>query len=604
MEDKHDGRPINIAMQEGEKSNFPMMCDETKKNVPIVLIIDESHTHADTEKSKRIRQQIIAPTYTILASATPTSNGDQIHKITYKEVARSGMIKKSIITQEFATYRDGVLSAAEQLQKLIVLAKETGVPFSPKMLLFVPNADKNGKNGKVEEILLLLKDKFNWDEKSGAIKLWVSGEGRSKNVEECKGNLNETRVIITKEALDTGVDIPSIQVIVQLRPNKNVRVQIQKIGRGLRMPEQRHYQNKLDALFFFTFTGFKEHVDWTDAKFLKEELDKSEITIRPRFAESLSKFPKIIGKHVERAISFIESEEDDFVSGFYPTFMEKVKVHIDGEGEKFILVKAFTQELNSFELNFDTKTVEKTGSKGHLASDSDTAIIYKHAMKEALKHTVKHLQCIEEVIEEAFDLHGKTMNEDRRVLILNNYELVCRLISETIRFCEQERVEKKTVDIPFAPPVSYRFNSVANDMYAGKNFLYDRYYTDRAGKKSDLERNFEEFLVNHKEVFWWSRNYDRAEGSLSVAYIRTENGTLGNFYPDNIIQLLDGRVFIVDSKGDKSDPNEVPKRDALVACLAGTNVIGGIVKDRDGNFYIDSGNGEESLNDLFEKKTQ
>jgi type III restriction enzyme len=595
-EDKN-GNPLNTAMKDSEKTNFLQMCEETKKHVPIILVIDESHTHADTEKSKKIRRSIIAPTYTILASATPTSNGDQIYKITYKEVARAGMIKKSIVTQEFSTYKDGVISAAEKLQEMIAIAKDTTVPFSPKMLIFIPNADKNGNNGEVNDILTILKDKFSWDEDNGSIKLWFSGENKSNNIEDCKNNLDLTRVIITKEAVDTGVDIPSIQVIVHLRPNKNPRVQVQRIGRGLRMPEQKHYQNKLDTLYFYTFTGFEEYIDWTDAEFLKEELTKSEIIVRQCFVDNLKKFPALVGKYAERAISFIDGEEDDFVTSFYPIFREKIKDPL----HKLEKVAAYTQKLETSEMKLDEKKIEKIESKDHTATNDDIAIIYFHTMKEELKHAVKHLPIIEDVIDEVYDLTGTNLREDRQTLILHNREMVCRLINATIRECELSRGEKKTVEFLFdSPPNTYCFNGVVDDPYAGKNFLYDKYYSDRAAKKSDLEKNFEEYLVNHPRVLWWNRNYDRAEGSFSVIYTKIEDGTLGNFYPDNIIELTDGRIFIVDSKGDKSDPNETTKREALIKSLKGTGISGGIVKQRDGNFYIDSGNGEQSLDDIFE----
>jgi type III restriction enzyme len=592
-EDK-DGRPLNVAMMPGDRVNFPEMCVATRNNgTPIILIIDESHSHAATEKSKRIRQGVIAPSYTILASATPNVACDQHYRISYKEVAKSGMIKKNIITLEFSTHNDGFLMAAKKLNELIALAKSSGANFSPKMVVFMPNTSKNGDNEEMIDILSVAKNKFGWHEDYGGIKLWFSGT-KSSNLEDCKENLNETKVIFTKEAIDTGVDIPSISVILQIRPTRNARTQVQKFGRGLRMPEQKHYGNDLDTLFIFAFSDFKNNIDWTDADYLKDELDKTVISVRPCFVDGLRDFPAIISENANGQESLINSLQEDFAAVVYPVLVEKIRTH------SFNRSSEFKQSLGSFKLDYDSQELEQIGNTAHTPDNRDINIIYQFAMRDKLKQIYsRHSGCIEDAIDDGVGISGK--REERQLLVLNNFELIDRLINEAIRECEEAREDVKTEESPFkAPPASYRFNGEATNMYFGCNFLYDKYRLDRAGNKSALETSFEEYLVGHHNVLWWCRNYERVEGSFCVVYVGLD-GKKHNFYPDNIVALKDGRYLIVDTKDN--DPNMESKMEALVKRLRGTEIIGGIVRSRDGYFYLNRGNGEVSLDDIIAPRT-
>jgi type III restriction enzyme len=586
-EDK-DGNPLNLAMKDGEKVSFPEMCEETRKHCPIVLIIDESHTHAETNKSTRIREEIIKPAYTILSSATPSQKLDKEVIITYKEVARSGLIKKNIIVSEFATHNDGIILAANQLVSLLSLAQKVNAAYYSKMLVFVPNADKNGENGEVADILASLRDNYGWTEESGDIKLWFSG---AKGTSACKKNLNRTKVIITKEAIDTGIDIPSIQVIVQLRSIKNTRVQIQKIGRGMRMPEQHHYGNALDNLYFFAYQGFEERVDWAGFESAKEAIVKNHIIIRECFRNMVASFAPIKAYRAERAKSFIESET--FEEEFFPVFKRMFDEHKTSEDkEKFNFSLDYELALASGTLNLDKSKFEKNKKETvHIAEKSDIGLIYWHMMKNALGHLFKHRDCIEE----ATELSGK----DMQTFLIINLPIVIRLVDQAIAECQSKIKDTKEIPFDYVPPLMYSFNGeVFNLSEENEKFLYDRMHIDRAAKKSDVESEFEKMIHSHENVSFIGRNYDRASGSFSVVYT-DRTGKRANFYPDFIIRLNDGRWLIVDPKGN--DTEEEAKRLALISALKETNIIGGIVKKEGDYFYLYSDGEKVSVNDLLVK---
>jgi type III restriction enzyme len=598
----------NIAMMEREIGNsFPEMCVKTKVlDIPIVFIVDESQSFFKTIKCQEV-YKLIDPTYTLHVTATSLDGVDIVAKITQKQARDAGLIVKHVVGRTVSDWKDGLDKAITHQDKLVALAEEVGADYYPKIAIFLPDVDKNGDSVATDETLSYLKEKGFTEEKVDIV-LWFANR-KSKGLESSKENNNRARFFLTKQAIIKGTDIPSLKIGLILRSIKNEKTSEQVIGRFVRQPELKHYGNELDTAVIYGYPGFIEDIEWDDPTSIEGNIE-IEITVRDCFAEDLHQFPKLMGAKAERADSFIDGDEDAFITGFYPLFMEKVQKHIkiDGvevEGETFdTTTDKYTIELCSYTIDIEEQKSEKFESKDYLATENDVAIIYKRKMKEKLKHSFKHLSCIEDVIDEAFDLYGKSCRENRQVLILNNYKLTCRLITETIRECEQARSEKKVEEMLFhAPPNSYYFNGVPTDVYTNKNFLYNKYHADRANNKSSLEKDYQEWLDNHSNVFWWSHNYDKGEGSFSVVYTRIEDGTLGNFYPDFIIKLKDERIFIVDTKGD-NDVNETAKKEALIKALKDTNVTGGIVKQRDGNYYLDAGNGEQSLDDVFQSVKQ
>jgi type III restriction enzyme len=263
-----DGRPINIIMKQEE--NFAALCEKTRQaNIPIILIIDESHLYAATEKSLTIRHQYIKPNYTLEVSATPKyKKWHGSTKLTTKEVADCGLIKTDIKQNTFAKTEEGIRLGAKKLKDIIGLAEQGNIGYNPRMLVFCPNANQG--DVELDQILNLLSNEFGWTEEAGEVVVWMSNR-KSKDYEKCKDNSGVCKVILTKEAIDTGVDIPSIQVIVQLRPAGNRRTEMQKLGRGLRMPFQKHYGNDLDKLFFYVFDDYE--VDNTDAEYVLDLLE-------------------------------------------------------------------------------------------------------------------------------------------------------------------------------------------------------------------------------------------------------------------------------------------------------------------------------------------
>jgi type III restriction enzyme len=117
-------------------------------------------------------------------------------------------------------------------------------------------------------------------------------------------------------------------------------------------------------------------------------------------------------------------------------------------------------------------------------------------------------------------------------------------------------------DLAMEPSYEFRFDPniypvPGNKRYRGKFFFSKHYYAVVA----DLEDGSEEWrcamaLEEQPKVLRWVRNID-SEPAASVWFATS----FGRFYPDFVCELTDGRVFVVEYKGDhlRNVPKEVEK---------------------------------------------
>lgn len=106
--DRSTGEWKNLVMKEGEKLNFRDVLEKTREQRKIILIIDESHVSASTERAQELRGLIDADVI-IEMSATPrlmpqpqllVTGGAGYVLVESKSVIEEEMIKKELIINE------------------------------------------------------------------------------------------------------------------------------------------------------------------------------------------------------------------------------------------------------------------------------------------------------------------------------------------------------------------------------------------------------------------------------------------------------------------------------------------------------------------------
>ena len=82
-----------------------------------------------------------------------------------------------------------------------------------------------------------------------------------------ENNVSEVEFVIFKQAIDTGWDCPRAQILIRFREIQSEIFELQTIGRILRMPEAKHYNNdNLNKAFIYTNIK-PDHLDFKGMKF-------------------------------------------------------------------------------------------------------------------------------------------------------------------------------------------------------------------------------------------------------------------------------------------------------------------------------------------------
>lgn len=262
----------NVLMKDSEQNNFPDVLKNTKDTGrKIILVIDESHYSSTTERAMEIRDQIIQPELTIEMSATPVFTANNLNarvEVVPTDVINEGMIKKEIIIndkiEELIKNEDNettsellILESAfakeEELKKRYEIAyknKETTERITPLTLIQIPNsAFGESKRIAVEKFL----ESKGITTENGKLSVWLSDDKINDSYEELNPLNSKVEYLIFKMAIDTGWDCPRAQILLKFREVSSITFEIQTVGRILRMPEAKHYNDEeLNKAFVYS----------------------------------------------------------------------------------------------------------------------------------------------------------------------------------------------------------------------------------------------------------------------------------------------------------------------------------------------------------------
>ena len=248
-QDKETGEWRNLLMKDKETVNFRELVKNTQEEgKTVVLIIDESHSSATSDRAMFLRDEIVKPDLTIEMSATPpVLTGDEKVTVDPKDVIDAGMIKKEIIINDGLdeieddeiTSQELILESAflkrKELKKLF---EKKGLNINPLVLIQIPTGE-SGKDKK-EFIEKFLEDK-KITTKNKKLAVWLNEEKVNQDKDFIKQSNDKAEFLIFKQAIDTGWDCPRAQILVKFRETKSITFEIQTVGRILRMPEAQHY---------------------------------------------------------------------------------------------------------------------------------------------------------------------------------------------------------------------------------------------------------------------------------------------------------------------------------------------------------------------------
>lgn len=619
----------NKVMREGEGVNFIEVLETTREKRKIILIIDESHYAGDAQRTNELRQ-IIGAYVTLEMSATPKLLGEQINVLRTMEspvkfnngasyyiyvnpeaVIEEGMIKKELIINENLeklvddekTSQEIILEAAYnkrlELKQSYSNARSN---INPLCLIQLPNAEAGA--AKKEIIEAYLADK-GITETNGKLAVWLSEE-KSDGLDEISDFESNVEFLLFKQAIDTGWDCPRAHILVKLRDIQSYTFEVQTVGRILRMPEQMHYEDEnLNTGFIFTnlqkITVQKEDYNPNIIKHLKSVRKPIyKPLLLPSYYKSRVDFGDI-------TFSFGKTLEDVFCNAFgieiNPTMVntadngDKIKAKgltIDITAYKESLLT--DKKINGKEFDEITGVLNDSDDRTALAklADNDLQDKFSSVVKENLsgfapKRSVPTVRgAIYQWFKKYLGINYQMENGIIHIQYLFLHDKNLRKFSELLgkatgeyKPIKKAEVKAKIVEAVYDWDIMKEefFNQHTDEKLDYKLCIYEPCYLgkDRSTPEKEIEKHFE---TKVDKIEWWFKNGVSKKDFFGIKY--EENDLPQTFYPDYIIQLRSGKIFIGDTKAGGTATGAKSRAEALQAYIKeqntkGKNLIGGII---------------------------
>jgi len=130
------------------------------------------------------------------------------------------------------------------------LYQKNGLSINPLLLIQLPDQKSNLINKK-DDVIRILGSK-GITEESGKMAIWLSEE-KTDTLVNIEKNDNDVEVLVFKQAIALGWDCPRASILVIFRESTNFVFTIQTIGRIMRMPELKYYNDsELNKGFIYT----------------------------------------------------------------------------------------------------------------------------------------------------------------------------------------------------------------------------------------------------------------------------------------------------------------------------------------------------------------
>jgi type III restriction enzyme len=598
----------------------------------IILVIDESHFAAKTETSMELIH-MLQPKISIEVSATPHIKGDEKVTVYREKVIDEGMIKKRIainpgfknIIKQQKIDKIGISSSASESTNEFVIKtaltkrnelekafREIGSHVNPLMLIQLPDK-KQGIEDIKGEVIQTLKDKHSITIGNGKLAIYLSED--KANLENITRNDSEVEVMIFKQAIALGWDCPRASILVLFRDWKSITFSIQTVGRILRMPELKHYDNdelntgivytnlsdisiQEDIAGSYLTTNFAQRKPIYQSIALQSVHSKrfrEETRLSPQFIHDFLAAAKELdlGKRITVNVSDIMAQ---LISDGIITNPDKPFEHLDEQKGIFDNHSAETVQMvqteREIQLRFDLFVRD---SLSPFAPEKRSIGRVKDSIYRFLAYEFPVMFEYGGVKGQMVVLYPK--NQQHFIDVINRAK---EIYSSNVVKGKKELVSDEQWEIPASINYSNEYTS-----RKVKLCIFEPFY--EANSASGPEKDFAAYLDSKKdEIEWWFKNGQRDGTFFAVPYI--ENGQQLPFYVDWIVKFKDGRIGLFDTKEGITAKLAKPKAEGLAKYIRqenkkGKKLFGGIVIQKDNSWrYNDKDVYEYNEKDLSDWK--
>lgn len=617
----------NTAIKESERKNlFERISEAHNKNINFIVIIDEEHQN-NTSRADDIISSINAK-YEIRVSATPNKRVvGEFYEIPEVDVISEGLITRFMyinkglgdIKLDSITHEtELLLEKADEVRKEIAKAyAEEDEDIRPLVLVQFPNLN-DALIERVEDKLA----RMGYSYENKLLASWFSAESTADKALQSKKlgkiNIGTTEAdaitnhnalpvfLLFKQALSTGWDCPRAKILVKLRENMSETFEIQTLGRLRRMPKAKHYDREiLDCSYLYTFdekyklevigsgNGFE-----TQRLFLKDEAKSIELKKELRNQD---------GSY---------ADEQALRNRIYEYFKEKYRLlGSKADNQKTLELYRFIfgtrLQKNYLQGKFSTlrQIAEEEVSYGEIEVEIDThahGIDLQHATDAIKRHIGLDYRKTSQILKTLFfkgygNRRYKLLNlslKEYYAFIINNAEIIkADFIEFSGRKVEQlQLLENKVEKFKIPLEEHYRYVPFEKNVRELESNVYKGYNTSMITDdlRSTSERLFEKYCENNPNVSFVYKNGDSGQQYLSIVY-GTNFDKQRLFYPDYIIKLADGSIWLIETKGGESHGQskniDVQVANKFSVFKEFSNKHGyhfGFVRDRNDELYINN----------------
>ena len=624
----------NIAIRDSERKNlFERISEAHNRNFNFIVIIDEEH-HNNTSKTEDIISSINAK-YEIRVSATPNERVvGEFYEIPEVDVINEGLITRfmyindgldTVEVENTLHETDILLEKADEVRKQIAQAYiDEKEDVRPLVLVQFPNLN--------DELIEHVEKKLNsmgYSYENKLLASWFSAENKEDKDRKSKklgkiniGTTDENSItksnaspvfLLFKQALATGWDCPRAKILVKLRENMSETFEIQTLGRLRRMPRAKHYGREiLDCSYLYTFDekyklevikagrGFE-----TQRVFLKEEAKKIKLVKETR---------NLDGNYVDEQA--IRNRVYEFFKDKYHLSNIKADNIEILENNGFIFGTKLSRKYLTGKYTTLTQVEKEVANYNAMSIEVNThthGIELQHNVDAIKKHVGLAYNKTNQILKTLFlkDFGNRRYNlldltlREYYAFVINNSEF---LKNAFIEFSGQRHdqfifLESKTEEFRIPVEEHYRYLPFERGVKELKSNVYKGYNSSMITDdfRSTSERLFEKYCEKNENVKYVYKNGDGGQQYLSIVY-GTNFDKQRLFYPDYIVQLQDGTIWLIETKGGETsgqskniDVQIENKFEAFKQFANRNNYKFGFIRDRNDELYL---NNTEYIDDM------
>jgi len=639
-------RPEDKLMHKENGSYFEDVIDGTKEDKrEIILLVDEAHTHKETELAQNIIDYI-DPKIIIHITATPLDKDvakaatlGSFVQVDRQAVVDEGLIKDKIAVQtEEDLYKlkgkdlDKVLlqlgiERREQIKKEL---KSLGKNINPLMLIQLPNDDKEliatGDKTKEKVVCQYLTEQ---GIKNPQIAKWF--DNKKENLDFISDNDNDVNFMLFKQAAGTGWDCPRAYILVMFREIKSDKFYTQTVGRILRMPEpnlKEDYKDNPNLRIGYLFTNYRRNQvrvpdqsstnkPYTLQAYKKEGIKN--IKLESAYISRIDygdipasfKFQQSFTKSMNRHFGIMK----DDVLGKAGKKLKKAGVNLSGELTNSIIANAKFEDFDQLAFEFSRKGIDIDLEMS--TNDVEKTFNYlcyqllKEQDDEKAKYTniARSWSVLKSAIRIWFkSILGEDSNYYYRVFVrdiqkeasskfrpaitksLADFKPVAQ---EILKEKQKQQEEKETPT--FEIEERYDFTDDYEEV-PQKLCVLDKLFVLKTYQGKENELRFVKYIDSkNKHIDWWFKNGNQGKDYFAIKYYNSIDGKDELFYPDWIILFKNGKVGIFDTKEGQTltsqETIDKAKYLALKIKELDKKYVGGIVAFENGVWhYNDSKN--------------